>query len=834
MPRRTLNLKLLELKIRNVRGLPDLDLKLNGKSVVIWGPNGAGKSCLVDAIEFLFTGRISRLTGEGTQGITLTRHGPHIDHEPKSASVSAILQLDGCPGPVELSRRMDQPDTLICPDEAREALARIGDLMERGGVVLTRRDILRFVAAEAGKRADEIESLLNLKDVDDIRKGLVSARTVLQNKEKASIDAIGTAKSDVNVTLGLQQYSDEGLVERVNAARQELGGDQLDQVLSSSLKHGIAPPSNATGGQSSANPKLIQQAVQNLRNRYLLCNKSDLAREDESLRKNLDELAMKPELLDELERLELNERAASFVDDSTLNCPVCGASWSEGQLKGHLDEKIAAAHLAKALRQQIQKSTEALATPAGDLLANLSALIEGISSVDFTTEQESLVLLEGWKTNLTDLLAALNDPLGKYLDGQFSRESVSRLYAPASIDELLSGIEKTVVEVLPQPTEEQTAWDKLTQLEVSLRALENRISEKNSHSLNAERSRILLAEYERARDTVLEDLYGRIAARFAEFYCVLHSHEGDNFAASLNPAGARLSFEVDFMGRGSHPPQALHSEGHQDSMGVCLFLALNEELAESSLELIVLDDVMMSVDAGHRKEVCRLLSENFPECQFVITTHDRTWSKQLRQERVVEPSQVIEFTGWTVEGGPKTHQQMDLWAKIQEDLDREEVSEAAFKLRRGSEDFFEGVCDALGAQLVYNSAMQWQLDDWMKGATSRYKEIIGDGRKAAQSWGNKKGVEEFDALGSVRRQIYDRAGIEQWAINASIHYNSWADMSKEEFSDVVDAFRDLHGLFVCPACSGLLELIPRKGTSEIIKCRCGAVTWNLSRKSGKS
>ena len=68
--------------------------------------------------------------------------------------------------------------------------------------------------------------------------------------------------------------------------------------------------------------------------------------------------------------------------------------------------------------------------------------------------------------------------------------------------------------------------------------------------------------------------------------------------------------------------------------GVCLFLALNEELAKGDLGLIVLDDVMMSVDTGHRKDVCRLLAEQFTECQFVITTHDKTWAKQLRQEGV--------------------------------------------------------------------------------------------------------------------------------------------------------------------------------------------------------
>ena len=71
-------MRLLELDIKNVRGLPGTTLQPDGKSMVIWGPNGAGKSGVVDAIDFVLTGRISRLAGEGTAGITLTKHGPHI------------------------------------------------------------------------------------------------------------------------------------------------------------------------------------------------------------------------------------------------------------------------------------------------------------------------------------------------------------------------------------------------------------------------------------------------------------------------------------------------------------------------------------------------------------------------------------------------------------------------------------------------------------------------------------------------------------------------------------------------------------------------------------
>ena len=177
-------MRLLQLTVQNVRGLRDLTLQLDAKNVVIWGPNGAGKSCVVDAIDFLFTGKLSRLMGEGTGGINLTRHGPHIDHDAESALVSATVQLEGFPEPIEMSRCMAAPDQLICPEEARALVAETSNLMSRGGVVLTRRDILRYIAAEGGKRSDEIEVLLRLKDVDDVRSSLIRARTELGAQRK--------------------------------------------------------------------------------------------------------------------------------------------------------------------------------------------------------------------------------------------------------------------------------------------------------------------------------------------------------------------------------------------------------------------------------------------------------------------------------------------------------------------------------------------------------------------------------------------------------------------------------------------------------------------------
>ena len=825
-------MRLLQLTVQNVRGLRDLTLQLDAKNVVIWGPNGAGKSCVVDAIDFLFTGNLSRLMGEGTGGINLTRHGPHIDHDAESALVSATVQLEGFPEPIEMSRCMAAPDQLICPEEARALVAETSNLMSRGGVVLTRRDILRYIAAEGGKRSDEIGVLLRLKDVDDVRSSLIRARTELGRKGKSARDAIETARAEVNVTLGLAKYSDEGLLDQINASRQVLGGGLLESNTPGSVKEGIAPPVAPESGPASVNPNLFLQAVQNVKQRTDSSLVPAQAEEDRNLRKSIAKLKQNPDLLGELQHLELTEHAARFVDTSTIHCPVCGASWPEGHLRDHLETNFATAQEAQGVRKEVSNYSEALAIPLRGLIANVNALGEGLGAAELQPEDKDRNALDSWLVGLGALLAVLTDPIEQYLESEFSTEVVAKLLVPENLNDLLDRIEKVVQETIPKPSPEQTAWDKLTRLEESVRALTNRVQEREVATLTFQRSKFLVAEYEKARDFVLDGLYSRIANRFVEFYCVLHDHESKHFDAILRPKGASLTFEVDFMGHGTHPPHALHSEGHQDSMGICLFLALNEELVKGELGLIVLDDVMMSVDTGHRKDVCRLIADHFTDCQFVITTHDRTWAKQLKQERIVEASQVIEFTGWTLESGPNTHRQQDLWETIQSHLEQEDVSGAAFRLRRGSEDFFEDVCNSLGAQVTYNSGMQWQLDDWLPAAMEQYKDLVGRGRRAALSWDDKETVAAFDERESVRKQIHDRTHVEQWSINASVHYNNWEDMSKEDFSPVADAFRDLQGLFTCSTCGGLLEKIPRKGSHQAARCPCAKVNWNFRRKPG--
>jgi hypothetical protein len=315
----------------------------------------------------------------------------------------------------------------------------------------------------------------------------------------------------------------------------------------------------------------------------------------------------------------------------------------------------------------------------------------------------------------------------------------------------------------------------------------------------------------------------------------LHGNDENGFSAKIEPEGAGLNLEVDFYGRGTHPPHALHSEGHQDSMGLCLYLTLVERLNQGLIDLVILDDVVMSVDAEHRRQLCNLLEQFFPDRQFLITTHDRTWANQLRSAGVVNLRETLEFRNWSVDSGPEVYYVADImWERIEVALKEGNIPSAAAQLRRGSEEFFGMVCDALQVPVTFKLSGQWELGDLLLPAVEQYRELIEKAQKAAKAWGNDEGVLKLQEIDSVRSEVYKRTFAEQWAVNPNVHYNFWANFSEQDFRPVVEAFRDLYDLFVCSKCGGMLRLATVDKKPANVRCDCEKVSWNLLEKGAKS
>ena len=163
-------MRLIELEVNNIRGIPHLNIKPDGKSFVIWGPNGSGKSAVIDSIDFLLTGKISRLIGKGTGNISLSKHGPHVDYKPEDTMVRGVVKINTYEKPIELKRTMSNPSELLCSKDEIQYIKPIIDIVSLGQNVLTRREILKFITAESSTRAQEIQELLNISEIEEIRK----------------------------------------------------------------------------------------------------------------------------------------------------------------------------------------------------------------------------------------------------------------------------------------------------------------------------------------------------------------------------------------------------------------------------------------------------------------------------------------------------------------------------------------------------------------------------------------------------------------------------------------------------------------------------------------
>jgi len=817
---------LLELEIQNVRGICHLLLNPDGDNFVVWGPNGSGKSAVVDAIDFLLTGRVSRLTGRGTGDITLSAYGPHIDHRPDEAIVRGVFRLPGVAHPVEVKRCMAQPNVLEYDPSVKPHLDPVLTLAQRGQHVLTRREILKYITAEASTRAQEIQVLLNITEIESIRQSFVRVQNDLDKALQAAKRGVDTAKGAVNSTVQATSFHVDTVLQVVNQNRRILGGGPISALHSIELKKGLNPPI-ITSVDQLIDVTLLDSYIANLRKIMLEQSQAQIAEIDKRLRAVLDSIRSDPELLRALARQQLIELGITLIDE-TGSCPLCDTPWLPGKLREYLEKRLSAAQTAAQHQKCISELASSIADPVNATIASIQYVIAAAQTITYL--QEDITLLQSWASDLQNISFALSSPVQRYPLPHFTADRVQRMLAPDNYMESLARVESAIKSRHPKLTPEQTAWDTLTRLEENLKALERAETILKHTQLSYQRASILLDSYQVARDGVLKQLYDDVQDRFVELYRQLHGSDEANFVAKIEPGGAGIDFEVDFYGRGTHPPHALHSEGHQDSMGLCLYLALAEQLTKGLIDLVILDDVMMSVDADHRREVCHLLGTCFPDRQFLITTHDKTWANQLKSEGVVNSRRIIEFFNWSIDTGPQTNCEVDMWSQIEADVQKNDVSSAAAKLRRGSEAFFAMVCDYLKAQVAYSLAGRWELGDFLPAAIGQYRKLIKQAKKAAQSWGDNYKFEILNELDSTASQVFARCNAEQWAVNANVHYNAWANFSRNDFQPVVDAFQDLYGLFTCNKCGSMLRVATRGTVPVSVRCNCGAVDWNLLEK----
>ncbi len=811
------------ITIKEFRGIRDLTLDFKGRNFAVCGPNGTGKSGVVDALEFALTGNVSRLSGEGRGDVSLKQHGPHVDRrdDPGRAHVMLIVTIPSLGKTVTIERSLKTPAAATVTPSDSAVLQVLRQVKAHSEIVLSRRELIRYVLATPGKRAEEIQALLHLDQVEQVRVGLQKIANSCGRQLVPLGTAVGEAGHKLLRAIEIPELITEKVLAAANAQRAILGLPALlDLAETTSLKDGmampvLAQPQRIPKAQALADIQATRDALAEIAGTLTITRVAEV-------KTDLTALADDPAAAVSVRRETFYMTGMEIVEAGA--CPFCDMAWNPDELKKHVQAKLD--HLKEVSRKR---------TAAEKKIAPLIVLLRKVQGLtDTLIRYAALVVPPLAMQGASDYSASCKiagDTLAALLPLADTITVLSKVpIVPQAVLDAIDEFEKTVV-ALPEPTKQDAAREGLTVAHERLDVWREATRKQKAAEVRAQSARHVSDIYAATSDKVLTGIYTDVENHFAALYRFANRDDEDKFNAQLVPSMGKLGFDVDFYGRGFFPPGAYHSEGHQDSMGLCLYLSLMRHLQGAGFTLAVLDDVLMSIDAGHRRAVCALLKTEFPNTQFIMTTHDPIWLRHMRTEGLIAGQSAVQFRNWTVDHGPTIWDARDVWKEIDDDLKRSNVRAAASLLRHYLEYVAAELCHRLRAPVAFRGDAQYQLGELLPAAIIHMRHLYTRAKEAANSWNQREIVRQIADRTSKFTVLAQTSNAEQWQVNVAVHYNSWDNLGKEDFAPVVDAYRNLLDAFTCPNCGEYVRVSPDRDSPESVRCECGTTSINLRKKS---
>lgn len=394
-------------------------------------------------------------------------------------------------------------------------------------------------------------------------------------------------------------------------------------------------------------------------------------------------------------------------------------TWDDEQkLVEHLKAKLRKLKDAQKLQQALLQNGAALAAEAAKVIRSVT-MIEKLAEAARETGVAQACSM--WRDDLEDLKGKLAG-----IDGIAEvRERLAKswLLVPPG---LLTSVEAFTARIALKPDQTATldAQTFLTTAQVRLDDYRKAVRKRDAAAVAAAAAKTTYETYCTVMDNELERLYDEVQADFSSFYRTINEDDEATFNAKFSPSDGKLDLTVNFYERGLFPPGAYHSEGHQDGMGVCLYLALMKRLFGKDFTFALLDDVVMSVDSGHRYQFCKLLKTQFPDTQFIITTHDRLWAEQMKSAGLVTGKTSLAFHTWTVDTGPLVESDEEIWDEIDASLNKGKVEVAAAALRHHLEYVSRLLADQLGAPVPFRADGSYELADLLPNVVRRMSRLL--------------------------------------------------------------------------------------------------------------
>lgn len=827
-------MKLRTLRISGFRAIPPertIKIDFNGPNTVIHGENGTGKSSILSAIEFLIANRITHLRGEGTGELSTLDHAPHVAATPEECWVEGeFIANDGRRGTVRRtassSSTLEQCDGTIDPAEIALKAANADHL------ILTRGELLEFIESSNTDRGKSLHKLLRLDRINNREGGLQTTADIVDDRIERLTIKIQESRKSIRKLFELDPTTDAldgNVLTGVNQRRRKLDGDPLSSVskLETAAQNVKSPA--ALGEEVGFSQARLKNALREVQS-FIDEEKGAVIDSFTKLRTATSTLADLDDSVDQVNHLELYESAQPIVDESTTICPLCTAEHPAGHIHRIIQQRRERLEKVSTLANKIDTQQKEVLGALNSFLPQLAGLMDSLEGNATEALPDAVEQLQKTHNELKTLQEDLQrDPRNPDLmftlqeGGKDNR--LRALLESEQFSHSISAVRSYLTDL--QPADEYTeAYDQLRDIEdLYAKIQETKTARSQLFDLSDELHTVtdLFADAKRSQ---VEGLYDAIEADFETFYRKLHPDEHD-LSFDLERHGAKeIGLRISFYDAVEEHPLAYHSEGHVDTMAIALFLALWKHRRGNGPSVLLLDDVVMSVDRQHRRRLSKLFrSDALAETQLVLTTHDEVWKEQLIADDVVHQEDVTTILDWDLKTGPALRggRNGEIWDVVEEYLEQGDRLAAATHMRRGAEQITRRACIRLQGELTYGRNPT--LSDFVAAVNRRINQVT-DGVKKREDKTN--GDKMFDRAVELSNRKNDVLGNgHSKALNKTIHFDSseWGALSVEDLQAVVERWEQIEAFLSCSEC-GAYYRYSRDGDCRGITCRCDStVLW---------
>lgn len=312
---------------------------------------------------------------------------------------------------------------------------------------------------------------------------------------------------------------------------------------------------------------------------------------------------------------------------------------------------------------------------------------------------------------------------------------------------------------------------------------------------------------ESARKDFYDNELLSIASEVEQMYQKIHPSEGlGGIRLFLNPRyKSSLELQADFHAQKGITPQSVYSESHLDTLGICIFLALAKKYSDGNT-ILVLDDVVMSVDENHLDRFIQLLHDEADHfAHIIITTHYRPWKDRYRNNRAPASSvHFIELRGWSPQDGIRVSNGKIALDELRDMLrdnasfHRENISSASGRVLENLLDF---ITVKFGCRMPRKAKNDYMLSELLDGLSSTLLKHCKVEHFSADTGGVYTVVEKQEMI----KPVIDKLKLLKAVRNqVGAHYQFDGSLvSDTDVEDLGKATVALAELLICPISGAL-------------------------------